>query len=65
MTTELHDIAARLDRLAARIEAGASWESAGHLRNYSTGAIRSLARDVAVLAQVSAREKGRKEARHE
>jgi len=47
---ELLQLSADLDRLAASNDAGASWESAGHLRNRSNGTIRRLARKAQDLA---------------
>ena len=43
---QLSDTAARLDRLCASAEQGASWESAAHLRNRVLYALRSIARDI-------------------
>lgn len=45
LVEQLNDYAARLDRLCDSAEKGASWESAAHLRNRVTYALRSLARD--------------------
>jgi ElaB/YqjD/DUF883 family membrane-anchored ribosome-binding protein len=47
---ELLQISADLDRLTVSNESGASWESAGHLRNRSNGVIRRIARRAQTLS---------------
>jgi hypothetical protein len=54
----LADTAARLDRLCESAEKGASWESAGHLRNRMIAALRGISGE---LLQASS--KGKKAGR--